>query len=581
MSGSSKDRGEHPALHGNLTEALSRWGAELQARESPPKGAPPPLREGELVAGRILGRYELEREIRYGDFPAWEAVDGELHRQAAVLPFSVAWDDVAAEPAPSRPRAGLEPEDVEKLARLSHANLISLWDVGLHEGNAYLAMELYPGSTLAQKLERGRLPIAEALAVAVEIAKGLAHAHRHGVVHGNLRPANVLFGEPGLKLLGTGLLPPSDLVPSAVAPEQVAGARGDTRSDVFALGVILFQMLTGELPFPGRSEATRSRGARRLQVGLEASRSWWRRVAHAIGIASSSGVKDDAAQILEDLVNRMLAADPAARPQSEDVLHSLEIVQRRIGRLSTPPTVATRGAPEECEEFDADMEEVAFRGELPQGALKEHIAWCRSCAEKWDHERSLYAHPPELEAGVLEAARREASRIHGKTPAPPGRVRASVAAEGRRSPELPGTDAERLEEARAALERFGPKVFGYLRAVLIDDERSQEAFSLFAEMLWREVPESTPIERVWAFRLAYRAATSVSERNPERKCVAVTEEQKIFASLSSEEQMIVTLRVDQGVSWEEIASVIGTDTESAMKRFEDLKERLRTRLRLA
>ncbi len=73
----------------------------------------------------------------------------------------------------------------------------------------------------------------------------------------------------------------------------------------------------------------------------------------------------------------------------------------------------------------------------------------------------------------------------------------------------------------------------------------------------------------------------MAERDPERKCVTVTEEQKIFATLSSEEQMIETLRVDQGVRWEEIASVIGTDTESAMKRFDDVKERLRTRLRLA
>ncbi len=579
MSGSPKNRGEHSVLRGNLAEALSRWGAELQARDSPPKGSPPPLRERELVAGRILKRYELQREIRYGDFPAWEAVDGELRRQVAVLPFSIAWE-VAGEPAPSGPRAGLKPEDAEKVALLSHPNLISLLDAGLDD-IAYLVMELYPGSTLAQKLERGRLPFTEALAVAVEIAKGLAHAHRHEVVHGNLRPANVLFGETGLKLLGAGLLPPSDLVPSAVAPEQLAGAPGDTRSDVFALGVILFQMLTGELPFTGHAEGTRPRGARRLHVNLEARRSWWARVVHTIGIASSSGTKDDAARILEDLVNRMLAADPAARPQSAGVLQSLKIVQRRIGRLSTSPTAAIRGAPEECEGFEAKLEEAAFRGEPPHGALEKHLAWCRSCAEKWEHESSLYAHPPELEASVLEAARREASRIHGKTPTPPRRVRASVAAEGRRGPELPGRDAERLAEARAALERFGPKVFGYLRAVLIDDERSQEAFSLFAETLWREVPESTPMDRVLAFRLAYKAARFVSQRNPERKCVAVTEEQKIFASLSSEEQMIVTLRVDHGLRWEEIASVIGTDPESAMKCFEHVKERLRTRLRLA
>jgi DNA-directed RNA polymerase specialized sigma24 family protein len=277
----------------------------------------------------------------------------------------------------------------------------------------------------------------------------------------------------------------------------------------------------------------------------------------------------------------MLAVDPAARPRCADVLDSLEIVQRRIGRLSSSPTVAIRGAPEECEGFQAEIEEAAFRGEPPHGALEKHLAWCRSCAETWEHERSLYAHPPELEARVLEDARREASRIQGKSPAPSGRVRASVAAEGRRSPELPAAVDDRRDEARRALERLGPTVFAYLRALLKDDERTQEAFSLFAEMLWREAPEGARMARVTSFRLAYNAASSIAERKREGTRVAVTEKQKFVESLSTEEATIVMLHIKEALSWEDIAAIVGTDPESARKRFEVIEKRVGTRSRLA
>jgi serine/threonine protein kinase len=196
-----------------------------------------------LRPGAVVGRFELVREIGRGGFGVvYEARDRELGRSAAFKAIRAG------------SRAALREErllrEAEAAARLSHPNIVTLFDVGRSEHGPYLVLELLRGQTLAARLEQGPIPGREALRIAVEVAKGLAHAHSQGVVHRDLKPGNVFLCEDGqVKVLDFGLAHAFGQrrvdggTPAYMAPE-------DERTDVFALGVILYRMLAGNLPFP-------------------------------------------------------------------------------------------------------------------------------------------------------------------------------------------------------------------------------------------------------------------------------------------------------------------------------------------
>ncbi len=171
-------------------------------------------------------------------------------------------------------------------ARCSHPNIVTLHDVGRSEHGPYLVLEFLQGVTLARRLEAGPLPVREALRVAVEVARGLAHAHAHGVIHRDLTPGNVFVCHDGrVKVLDLGMAHAfgrpraAGGTPAYMAPERVAGAPEDERADVFALGVVLYRMLTGTLPFAGdgrRPWGTRPHRSSRSPRRRRSGRSWTR-----------------------------------------------------------------------------------------------------------------------------------------------------------------------------------------------------------------------------------------------------------------------------------------------------------------
>jgi serine/threonine protein kinase len=209
-----------------------------------------------LAPGDVIAdRFELAREISRGGFGVvLEAWDRQLTRHVA---FKV------LRPA-RRSRTELGDaslrEEAEVAARLHHPNIVTVFDVGSCMAGPYVILELLQGETLAARLQRGVLSAREAVRVAVEMARGLEHAHRAGVVHRDLKPSNVFLCEDGsVKLLdfGVALVMGSDRsgaagTPAYMAPEVLRGARGDERSDVFGLGAVLFEMLTGRLPYERR-----------------------------------------------------------------------------------------------------------------------------------------------------------------------------------------------------------------------------------------------------------------------------------------------------------------------------------------
>jgi eukaryotic-like serine/threonine-protein kinase len=271
-----------------------------------------------LFVGATIGRFQLVRELGRGGFGiVWEARDRELRRAVAFKAVRAGDRAALREEALAR--------EAEAVAQLAHPNLVTLYDVGRCEHGPYLVLELLRGQPLSERLEQS-LPLREILRIAVEIAKGLAHAHAAGVVHRDLKPANVIVCEDGqVKVLDFGLAHAfgrkriSGGTPGFMAPEQWEDAPEDERTDVFALGVLLYRALSGELPFVGKSSESK---AARLEV---------------------PGLPE-----LGELVGQMLAREPVRRPR--DGAAVLEALQRTAALLPRfldsptpeplPPTVA-------------------------------------------------------------------------------------------------------------------------------------------------------------------------------------------------------------------------------------------------
>jgi len=287
----------------------------------------PPAEDGwgrALQPGATIGKFELVREIGAGGFGVvWEARDRELNR-------SVAFKAVRA-----GGKAGLREErllrEAEAAARLSHPNIVTLFDLGRAEAGPYLVLELLQGQTLEERLAEGELTVSEAVRIAAEVAKGVAHAHAQGVVHRDLKPANVFLCQDGqVKVLDFGLAHAFGRrrqdggTPAYMAPEQWEGAPEDERTDVFALGVMLFRMLSGELPF-AHPEGKDHRS---------------RQPAPALLIAEQPG--------LGALVGRMLAKRPVERPRDGgEVAGALTALLKKLERApaSGQPAVRTRRRP--------------------------------------------------------------------------------------------------------------------------------------------------------------------------------------------------------------------------------------------
>jgi serine/threonine protein kinase len=157
-------------------------------------------------------------------------------------------------------------------ARISHPNVCQIYDVGEDEGELWIAMELLEGQPLASRLESGPLPLGDAGPIALSMLSALEALHQRQIVHRDLKPTNVFLTPHGVKLLDFGLartfhddgaLPDNDLTqtgfvmgtPRYMSPEQWKGQPADARTDLFAVGAILFEMLTGAPPFPGNSPA--------------------------------------------------------------------------------------------------------------------------------------------------------------------------------------------------------------------------------------------------------------------------------------------------------------------------------------
>ena len=263
-----------------------------------------------LKPGDVVGRYEIRRDIGRGGFGAvYEAFDPQLGRTVALK---------ALKPGRSNHRVSEEwiQKEAEAVARLDHPAIVTIFDVGTCPAGAYLVMELLRGETLARRIEKGPLPVDEALRIAEQMAEGLAHAHSRGVLHRDLKPANVFVCEDGrVKLLDFGLAhllgtegSSGAGTPAYMAPEQAAGVVVDERADVWAAGMVLGEMLTGKRPV--ERTPTAAAGA----VGTKTELMWDAPKTPApttVGSPKLGGVPRSVAKVMA----AALSEDPAARPR--------------------------------------------------------------------------------------------------------------------------------------------------------------------------------------------------------------------------------------------------------------------------
>jgi serine/threonine protein kinase len=283
-----------------------------------------------IVVGTLLGRYEILGVIGRGNMGAvYEARDPKIERQVAIKTISLIGQAVSEE---RKYRERLF-QEARAAGRLLHPGLVTIFDVGEDPDShdPFIVMEYVAGQSLDSLIDSSptkKLPLPSALQLVYEVADALDYAHSQGVIHGDIKPANILITKDGrakiadfgiAKLGRANMTLPGQLIgsPAYMAPEQLAGEEADGRADLFALGVILYAVLTGHRPFQGNSAAT---------------------VAFKLMNRAAIPVTTFEAELpkeLDDIVFRAIAKDPDERYQSgAEFAFAVRQLQENYGLLS-------------------------------------------------------------------------------------------------------------------------------------------------------------------------------------------------------------------------------------------------------
>lgn len=293
-----------------------------------------------ISRGARLGPYEVIAPAGSGGMgEVWRARDTRLDRSVAIKVLPREFADNA------QLKVRFERE-AKVISQLSHPNICTLYDVGQENGVEYLVMEFLEGETLADRLARGPLPLDQVTRYGIEVAEALEKAHKAGVTHRDLKPGNVMITKSGAKLLDFGLAKPNGLENAAsvltslrtearqplteegtivgtfqyMAPEQIEGAAVDARTDIFALGALLYEMATGRRAFSGKSKAS-------LIASILTTEP-----------APISAVQPATPAMLDRIIRTCLAKEPDERFQSA---HDVAEALRWTADVPLPVTTAT------------------------------------------------------------------------------------------------------------------------------------------------------------------------------------------------------------------------------------------------
>ena len=273
-----------------------------------------------------IGRYEVLDEIGQGAMgTVYRARDPLIERTVAIKTVSITALQQEGADAESRFL-----REAQSAGRLSHPNIVTIYDVGEADGLAYIAMEYLSGATLRDLMNKGPIPLDLALDTATQMAEALAFAHEHGVIHRDIKPANVVItgrrGRVKLTDFGIAHLVNSDRTqtgqmlgsPRYMSPEQAMGREIDGRSDIFSLGAVLYEMLTGHYAFDGAS----------LPAIVY-------RVIHETSVPAAS-LRPSLPAGLSSLLARMLDKSPDNRPDARALVNALHALVPAAPQPSAP-----------------------------------------------------------------------------------------------------------------------------------------------------------------------------------------------------------------------------------------------------
>ena len=295
-------------------------------------GQPAQPNEADLVRDALKDEYEIEKELGRGGMAiVFKARDKSLEREVAikVLPFSLSFDAEFVERFQREARTA---------GKLEHPNIIPIYRVGKSGRVIYFVMKYIRGKSLSAVVEaRGALPAQELKRVLIECARGLGLAHKHGIVHRDIKADNIMFDElgqaivtdfgiakaqSGARLTGTGM---SIGTPHYMSPEQARAQNLDGRSDIYSLGVVAYQSLTGHVPFDGEDS---------FSIGYK----------HIMEELPTPPLENAEQREMFSIIQKMMAKKPEDRYQTaEDVVHAFEALGFRRAGIRLSPARRTAG----------------------------------------------------------------------------------------------------------------------------------------------------------------------------------------------------------------------------------------------
>jgi serine/threonine protein kinase len=281
----------------------------------------------DIAAVVKIGRYEILDEVGQGAMgTVYCAHDPLIERTVAIKTVPI--EQLQRERPDAESRFLRE---AQSAGRLSHTSIVTIYDVGEADGLAYIAMEYLPGATLRDVMNKGPMPIDLVLDTTLQMAEALAFAHEHGVIHRDIKPANVVVtGQRGrVKLTDFGIAHLANSShthagqmlgsPRYMSPEQAMGREIDGRSDIFSLGAVLYEMLTGQYAFDGDSLPT---------IVF--------RVINETPVSAVS-LRPQLPAGLADLLARMLNKNPGLRPDAPAVVRALHALSPAAPTVPAPP----------------------------------------------------------------------------------------------------------------------------------------------------------------------------------------------------------------------------------------------------
>ena len=304
----------------------------------------------------VLGRYEVVSELGRGAMGVvYKARDPMLERTVAIKTVNMALEEDGAAQYSARFQ-----QEARAAGGLNHPNIVTIHDIGKSGDIAYMAMEYLEGVELRSLLQTGQpLPVPKAVGIATQIAEGLAYAHERGVVHRDIKPANIMVLPNGtVKITDFGIARMRTSAvqtqagltmgsPKYMSPEQVLGKRADQRSDIFSLGIILYEMLAGSAPFTGESMT-----ALMYQIVNFAP-------------PAPSTLKPEVPEMLDAIVAKMLAKAIDERyPGAAELVRDLRLCEQQLGgpaAAAREATAATFSPGPEPATIDTQAREVVLK----------------------------------------------------------------------------------------------------------------------------------------------------------------------------------------------------------------------------